>query len=85
MAKDDGITRILAGDGGDELFGGNSRYAKQRVFDWYQYIPGLVRKGFMEPTLGTALANKLPLLRKGSSYGRTSLRPHAGSLADVQT
>jgi len=68
MAKDDGITRILAGDGGDELFGGNSRYAKQRVFDWYQYIPGLVRKGFMEPTLGTALANKLPLLRKGSSY-----------------
>ena len=68
MAKDDGITRILAGDGGDELFGGNARYAKQRVFDWYQHIPGIVRRGVMEPLLGTSLAGSLPLLRKASSY-----------------
>jgi len=68
MAKDNGISRILAGDGGDELFGGNSRYAKQRVFDWYQHIPGLFRKGVMEPVLGNNLAGRLPLVRKGSSY-----------------
>lgn len=68
MAKEDGITRILAGDGGDELFGGNSRYAKQRVFDWYQYIPGPIRKRVMEPLLGTSLAGSLPLVRKASSY-----------------
>lgn len=68
MARDDGVTRILAGDGGDELFGGNSRYAKQRVFDWYQHIPGLFRKGVMEPILGTDLAGRLPLVRKGASY-----------------
>lgn len=68
MAKDDGVTCILAGDGGDELFGGNSRYAKQRVFNWYQHIPGLIRKGVMEPVLGTRLAGTLPLVRKGSSY-----------------
>ena len=68
MAKDDGITRILAGDGGDELFGGNSRYAKQRVFNWYQHIPGMFRKGVMEPLLGTTLAGRLPLIRKASSY-----------------
>lgn len=68
MAKDDGITRILAGDGGDELFGGNARYAKQRVFDWYQHIPGAVRRGVMEPLLSTSLAGRLPLVRKASSY-----------------
>lgn len=68
MARDDGVARILAGDGGDELFGGNSRYAKQRVFDWYQILPGALRTGVMEPLLGTQLAGKLPLLRKGASY-----------------
>jgi asparagine synthase (glutamine-hydrolysing) len=68
MARDDGVARILAGDGGDELFGGNSRYAKQRVFDWYQILPGVLRTGVMEPLLGIQLAGKLPLLRKGASY-----------------
>ena len=68
MAKDDGVTRILAGDGGDELFGGNSRYAKQRVFDWYQHIPGPVRRGLMEPLLSTSFAGSLPVIRKASSY-----------------
>ena len=68
MARENGITRLIAGDGGDELFGGNSRYAKQRIFDWYQHIPGLVRKPLMEPILGTGLAERLPLVRKASSY-----------------
>ena len=68
MAKDDGVTRILAGDGGDELFGGNSRYAKQRMFDWYQYIPKPIRTGLMEPLLNTRLAGSLPLVSKASSY-----------------
>lgn len=68
MAKDDGITRILAGDGGDELFGGNSRYAKQRVFNWYQHFPGALRTGLMEPLLGMSVAGRLPLVRKAASY-----------------
>lgn len=68
MAKDDGVDRILAGDGGDELFGGNSRYAKRHMFDCYQYIPGVVRKGLMEPFLGTSLAKSLPFGSKGASY-----------------
>ncbi|WP_239467089.1 asparagine synthetase B family protein [Rhodoferax koreense] len=68
MAKEDGVSKLLAGDGGDELFGGNTRYAKQRVFGWYQHLPGPLRRGVMEPLLGTSAARKLPLLSKAASY-----------------
>jgi asparagine synthase (glutamine-hydrolysing) len=68
MAKEDGVSKLLAGDGGDELFGGNSRYAKQRVFGWYQMLPSALRTYAMEPLLGTAAAGKLPVVRKASSY-----------------
>ncbi len=68
MAREDGVSKLLAGDGGDELFGGNSRYAKQRVFGWYEHVPGFLQKGLMEPLLTTRLAASLPLTRKGGSY-----------------
>jgi asparagine synthase (glutamine-hydrolysing) len=45
----DGYTAMLAGDGGDEIFGGNERYAKQKVFERYHMIPGALRKGLIEP------------------------------------
>lgn len=68
MALEDDVTKILGGDGGDELFGGNSRYAKQRVFGWYQNVPGVLQKGLLEPLLSTGLASRLALTRKGNSY-----------------
>ena len=72
MAKENGVSRILAGDGGDELFGGNSRYAKQRVFNAYSALPGVLRSGLLEPALGSrlggALAGRIPLVRKAASY-----------------
>ena len=68
MARDDGVTRILAGDGGDELFGGNSRYAKQRVFGWYGALPSALRRHVMQPLFENAAVARMPLLRKGTSY-----------------
>lgn len=67
-AREDGVTRMLAGDGGDELFGGNTRYAKQRVFGWYEQIPQPLRSGFLEPLLESGPLRRAPLLRKGASY-----------------
>jgi asparagine synthase (glutamine-hydrolysing) len=68
MAHDDGVSRLLAGDGGDELFGGNTRYAKQRVFGAYQRIPEGLRRGALEPLFRIPAVARAPLLRKGASY-----------------
>jgi asparagine synthase (glutamine-hydrolysing) len=68
MAREDGVTRLLAGDGGDEFFGGNARYAKQRVFGWYDGVPAPLRTGLLEPLLQRTPLGALPLARKGRSY-----------------
>ncbi len=66
-AREAGVTRLLAGDGGDELFGGNTRYARQRVFGLYDHLPTALRRAVLEPVLAGP-AGRLPLARKGASY-----------------
>lgn len=67
LAGEDGIERLLGGDGGDELFGGNTRYAKQRVFDAYGSIPQPLRSMLIEP-VAFGLPGFIPPVRKLRSY-----------------
>jgi len=62
FAREQGMQGLLAGDGGDEIFAGNTRYAKQKLFDYYRHLPGLAK------TVLESLAVDLPLLRKLKSY-----------------
>lgn len=69
LAKQDGVTRLLAGDGGDELFGGNERYAQQAIFSRYEKVPSAIRQMLLEPVFfGLAANRQQALFCKARSY-----------------
>lgn len=55
MASEAGVHTLLAGDGGDEIFAGNERYASDRYFSNYHSLPAWLRLKLIEP-----LASLLP-------------------------
>ena len=51
LAAENGVTTLLAGDGGDELFAGNEWYLTDKIFEAYQAVPSLLRHDVIEPVL----------------------------------
>ncbi|HEY2547609.1 MAG TPA: asparagine synthase-related protein [Candidatus Acidoferrum sp.] len=66
VARESGMDTLFAGDGGDELFGGNARYADDKKFALYQSVPSWLRRGLIEPVarLLPAADGKLSLPRR---------------------
>jgi asparagine synthase (glutamine-hydrolysing) len=68
LAAKSGVTTLLAGDGGDELFGGNERYATEKIFEIYHSVPERLRTQVIEPLAALPVGGILT--RKARGYIR---------------
>jgi asparagine synthase (glutamine-hydrolysing) len=69
LAREHGIERLLGGDGGDELFGGNARYARQYIFSLYERLPAPLRESLVGPACqALSRRGRIPVLGKAVSY-----------------
>ncbi|HET7875084.1 MAG TPA: asparagine synthase-related protein [Methylomirabilota bacterium] len=76
MARETGMRLLLAGDGGDEIFGGNERYRREQILARYRLIPGVLRRGLIEPGLRAWPPGRMDLLGKAQRYVERAARPN---------
>lgn len=81
VAREHGVDTLYAGDGGDELFAGNERYAAQRLFDYYQDVPSWIREPLLKPLVfGMAAALPFGPFLKAKKYIQRAMIPYPDRL-----
>jgi asparagine synthase (glutamine-hydrolysing) len=75
LARQAGMRLLLAGDGGDEIFGGNESYRREQVFARYGLIPMSLRR-VLEPTLRMWPWSRLGLVGKARRYVERASAPN---------
>lgn len=68
MARKAGLTCLLAGDGGDEILAGNSRYLDQQVYLRYGMLPRLLRAGLKLAAFHTPILSSTSLGTRAQRY-----------------
>ncbi len=76
MALESGVSCIFAGDGGDELFAGNERYATDKLFGYYGLLPLGLRSSLIEPLVSGFARLPVPPFGKLNKYIRRSSIPN---------
>ncbi len=77
LAKEHGMNFLYGGDGGDELFAGNERYATQKIFDYYGKFPRSLRDWGIQPAVFLlAKILKAKLFLKGKKYIERANTPY---------
>lgn len=68
LAAENGVQQLLAGDGGDEIFGGNERYVRQKILGYYGQLPAALRPQMLESMLLGGRLGRIAPFSKLKSY-----------------